>query len=887
MNFRRALRALFRQRRVDAEMTEEMRQHIDLLVKKSRAQGLDETSARHAALREFGGVEQIKECCRDQRPWAWMQTGVRDFRFAARSLRRAPLFGAAVIATLALCVGPNTAILTVLYGLVLKQQPFHEPEQIVQVYNAFDKMNGGQTRQESSVPQYRDFKANADLFADFAIMRYAGTTMDDDAMPLRVTGMRVNAGFFDLLGVRPLLGRFGSPEEDAPGRDRVLVLTRSFWESRFNADPNVIGKTIRMGGEPWTIIGVAPRTVEGLDRYTMFFKPFEPLINEEDPRARYTSRTLLFGRLKPGVTRAAAAAQLNAIDRQFLNEQASPAVRANLEDAGHRIGLDRIGAQTAERVWRPLTFLQVGAGFVLLIGVVNVLNLMLARTNSKRPEFAIRHALGAGQGTLVRHLLAESFLLTTIATILGGTLGWGVVQIINRYLPTFAGSAAAVRMDSTMIGAAGLVAVTLALVVGVVPFAMLWKRGLKLSEARTTSAGAGVRLFGGALVVTQVALALLLLIGAGLLARSFSRVLATDPGFDTSNLVQGRIAVSKAYEPPEPNIALQRRIVEALREIPGVEQAALVSNYALADDFTARPFLIRGEEIGAGENRPVVGIDPVSPEFFDTMRIRLVEGRSFTYADDMRNGLVVVVDDLFAHRYFPGRSAVGQELALSSQPPPPGSSWARIVGVVKRPQLSGLESRDGRPFVFVPLVQQPMPGFSIIVRAPRAPGDLISDIRKKLRNIDPALPLYGTATIEEGMDSLMMNRRGVTLLTVAFAGLALLLAGVGLYGVLAYDVSQRTREIGIRGAIGATRRQIIAMVMRQGIGKTALGIVAGLGSAAYLTRFLRALLFDVEQFDPIAFVGVSLLMLLVAMIACWLPARRAAKVDPMVALRCE
>lgn len=868
-------------------MAEEMRLHLELQTEKYISAGMDTEEARYAAFRRFGGVEQIKEQCREQRMWLWLESGFRDLRLAARSLRRAPGFSIAVIATLALCIGPNTAILTALYALVLKPAPFHEPERLVQIYNAFDRLDGGSARQDASVPQYRDFKDNADLFEAFAMMRYAGTTMDEDTTPLRVTGMRVNAGFFDLLGVQPLLGRFGTAEEDAVGKDRVLVLTRSFWETRFNADPNIIGQTVRFGGEPWTIIGVAPRSVEVLDRYTMFFKPFEPLPNEEDARARYTGKTILFGRLNPGVTRVAAEQQLQTVDHRYIEEQATPAMRSYFESAGHRVRLASIGAQVADAVRRPLMLLQAGAGFVLLIGVVNVLNLMLARANAKRAELAIRHALGAGRATLARELVMESVQLSTVATAVGVGLAWATVRVINVYLPTFAVSAAPVRMEPPMLAMAGAVAFVLAVVVGVVPFAMLWRRGLKLVDARVTTRAAGVRLFGGTLVVAQVAIALLLLVGAGLLGRSFARVLSIDPGFDPTNLMQGRVAVPKGYELPEQNIALQRRIVDGMRDIPGVDSAALVVDYALSGSFRAQPFIIRGEDGSLAESRPMVAIDPVSPEFFETMRIRLLEGRSFTYADDAHNGQVVVVDDLFARRYFPGRSAVGHELVLSAHPPPGNRPWARIVGVVRRPQLTGLEGRDGMPIIFLPMVQAPVPGFSLVVRSSRQTGDLVTEIRRKLRSIDPRLPLYGTATIEEGLESMMAHRRGVTLLIAAFAGLAMLLAAVGLYGVLAYDVSQRTREIGIRGAVGATHAQIITMVLQQGVWKTGLGVAIGLAAAAYLTRFIQGWLFDVERFDPAAFAGVSLLMLIVALLACWIPARRAAKVDPMVALRCE
>ena len=751
MKLLRRIGALFRGRKLEAEMKEEMRLHLEMLEERNRAAGMSEEEAWFAALREFGGGEQVKEICREQRGWPAVENVIRDFRFAARSLRRAPLFIAAVIATLALCIGPNTAIFTALYALVLKSPPFHEPDRIVQVYNAFEKMGGGRSRQEASVPQYRDFKDNADLFEDFAIMQYAGTTIDEEGTRQRLTGMRVNAGFFDFLGVKPLLGRFGTAEEDAVGRDRVLVLTQSFWEAHFNGDPAVIGREVRVGGEPWTIIGVAPRSVEGLDSYTRFFKPFEPLPNEVDPlRSRYIGKINLFGRLKPGVLREAALEQLNIIDRRFLADNAPSEMRAHLESSGHRIGIERLGAKVAGAVQMPLSLLQAGAVFVLLIGVVNVLNLTLARVNAKRSELAIRHALGAGAATLLRQLLAESVLLATVAVTLGSGLAWASLRIINTYLPLVAVTALPVEMQPAAIVMAAGVSMALAVLMGIVPFALQWRSGLKVGESRTVSANARVRYLGGMLVVGQVAIALVLLVGAGLLGRSFAHVLAVDPGFDAANLLQARIAVPKGYERPEQNVALQQRIIEGLKEIPGVSHAALVIDYALSPTFRAQPFVLRNGTAGEGESRPMIALDPVSPEFFDTMHIPLLEGRGFTYADDLRRAPVAVVDDLFARRYFPDVNVIGQELVPGAHPPQEGQPWIRIVGGVRRPALMGLEGRDGIPLVFLPMVQQPAAGL-----------------------------------------------------------------------------------------------------------------------------------------DGTTFVGVAVLMLCVAVLACWLPARRAAKVDPMVALRCE
>jgi putative ABC transport system permease protein len=886
MKLFRQLRSLFRKDKLDAEMTAEMQAHLEMQVERHRAAGMDLDEARYTAQRQFGNVARVQEQCREQRGWLWLENFWRDLNFAARSLRRTPVFSLTVIATFALCLGPNTAILTTLYTLVLKPQPFHESGQIVRVYNALDKLPGSRSRQESSTPQYRDFKAGADLFSDFAVMRYVGSTLESEGPAERVFGMRVNVGFFDFFGVKPVLGRFATAEEDVVGRDRVLVLAQRFWETRFQSDPGVIGRVVRIGGEPFTIIGVAPRSVEVLDIHTQFFKPLESLANEEDPAARYSGKVVLFGRLKRDVSRTAALDQLNAIEQRFADEKATPGQRNLHEKAGHRVALESLGRQTADNVGKPLSLLQAGAGLVLLIGAVNVLNLMLARANTRRPELAIRLALGASRGTLLRQLLAESLLLTLIATAGGVALAFAALKVINVYLQSMLLTASPIVLEPTAIGAVVLLSLGLGTAVGALPLGLLARRGLKLAESRTASAGAGMRVAGNFLVMAQVATALVLLVGAGLLVRSFVRVVSTDPGFDAARIVQGRVVAAQGYEDPAKLAAFLPRLLAALREIPGVEKVAFVPDVSVGNLRTL-PFVLRASPAASEGNAALGNLTWVTPDFFDTMNIRLLEGRLFTDTDDLQHAPVVIVDDLFARRHFPGRSAVGEEMNLGAASPPAGAPWPRIVGVVKRAQLGGLEGRDGMPFIYVPFVQQPTPGITFIVRSSRPTADVLAAIRLKIREVDPRLPLYQTASLQGLLDDALRQRRVLMTLITLFAGLALVLAGVGLYGVLAYDVSQRTREIGIRGAIGASRAQIVGLVVRQGLWKAGAGLGAGMVGAIFLTRFIRHQLFDVTATDPVTFAAVSLLLLLVALIACWLPARRAAKVDPVVALRAE
>lgn len=817
----------------------------------------------------------------------WFERLGGDLRFSFRSLRRAPGFSAAVFATLALCIGPNTAILATLYSFVLKPLPFPAPGQLVVIMNVADRSGGATIR--PAWPQYLDFREHADQFERFALLEGSNTTIGEESAPVRVNGNQATPDFFPLLGITPRLGRFFTAEEAAPGRDHVLVLTQNFWERKYNSDPGVIGREVRMGGETFTIIGVAPHNLDALFLPIDFYRPFTPP-RRIDPQARYGGRSYLIGRLKPGVRPEAGLAELGTIEHRFRTEVANAPLRSSLEAGGYRLSVTPLRNENAELLGKSLWLLEGGVLFVLLIGCVNAVNLWLARANARRTELAIRHALGAGPATLLRQLVVESLILTLAATAAGLGLAWAAIQVINRYIPVVARSAQLVPLDGRVVAAIACAALGIAFVLGMAPFLLLWRSGLGGGASRTASSSRAIRALSGSLVVVQVAVAFVLLVGAGLLIRSFANVVAVSPGFDAAHVVQGRVALPHAYDQPADNAAVRRRILEKLREIPGVESVAAVANFGVgpASTFRPQPFSLHSAAAALSGSQPLVIANPVSAGFFETMGIHLVEGRLFSLADEMGAETGVIVEQGFAGRYFPGRSAVGEELAFGTGPFPNGFKWPRIIGVVTRANLVGLEARDGLPFVYTALAaQQPSSGFSLLVRSPRPAGDLLAGMRAKLREVDPTLPLYGEGTLQATLDDLLMGRRGIMLLLGVFSGLAVLLAGIGLYGVLAYDVSQRTREIGIRAALGASPRGITLLILRQGLWKSALGLGAGLIGAVLLTRYVQALLFDVKSGDPLAFAAVPLLLLLVAALASWLPARRAARVDAIVALRCE
>jgi len=536
---------------------------------------------------------------------------------------------------------------------------------------------------------------------------------------------------------------------------------------------------------------------------------------------------------------------------------------------------------------QSLWLLQAGALLVLLIGGVNVVNLFLARMNAKRAELAIRVALGAGPWTLLRQVVLESLLLTAAAAATGVGVAGAMIRVFNQYVPRFVRPAPPVTLDPTVVMVALGGALVLAISIGVFPHLLLWRTGLRLGHVRGATSTGAARVTGGTLVITQVAVAVVLLVGAGLLIRSFAKVMAIEPGFDAPHLVQGRIAPPARFQTPEAMEVLQRRIQEAFREISGVEHTAQVNNYVLLGDTSGMLVRLRDESAALESGPPRFQFFPISPEYFDTMGIRLLAGRGFTDEDSAQENPVVIVDETFVQRFYPGRLVVGREVWVGSREPPEGATWPRIIGVVSRANLNGLERYGQVPFAFVPAKDWRTPGFNVVVRSRRPAADVLRDMRTKLREIDPAIPLYQTASLQEMLDEQLAPRRGIMLLLGTFAGLALLLAAIGLYGMLAYDVSQRTREIGIRGALGAARGDIIALILRQGLWKTGCGLGLGLIGGYVLSRYLESLLFEVTTLDPIAYVAVGAGLLAFAALASWLPARRAAKVDPIVALRAE
>jgi putative ABC transport system permease protein len=737
------LRALWLKKDLERVMDEEMQAHLDELTARNIAAGMSPEDARHAALKRFGNVTGIKEETREIWGIMWLENLWRDLRFSVRSLRRSMVFSLAVIATLALCIWANTAVLAVLYGLVLKPLPFRDAGQIADVYNMRPK--SGQMRQQLGVAQYLDYKAHADLFADVCIWTGWMFNIGEESGTARYVGMRATPDYFSVLGLQPLMGRFFTAEECVLGRDAVVVLTQTFWERQFRGDRNIIGKEVRLTGRLYTVVGVLPRSFEEVSVAPVLLKPFEWSPKYATPEWRLMGMGDMNARIKPGVAHGAALAQLQTLEQRYRDTVADPALRNSLADGGHQMGLGQLRAQQTEPIKNGLLLLQGGALLVLLLGCVNVASLMLARANTRQAEFAVRQALGASRSALSRQLLSEASLLALTGSALGLAFSGTSLRVINTYADTIVFGIPSVRLDLGMFVLTLLISLLVTLLIGLLPVLQIWRisglQGAIQSGMRGASRSGGIRAMSGLLVITQVALALMLLVGAGLLMRSFAKVMAIKPGFDPTKVIHARVAYNASYNDLAKLKGLQIRILEKMREIPGVEMVAYSDRLPGFNENRLATLPIRGMPPGKDSTYPTAVLMGVSPEYLPTMGIRLLEGRNLTAADLLPGARqVYVVDQKFAERYFPGRSALGELFAIG----PPGQKPEEgpvIVGVAEVARVSGLENRNIEPYVYAALGNS-WGGLSVELRTTRPITDILPLMRAQLRLVDPALPIY-------------------------------------------------------------------------------------------------------------------------------------------------
>jgi putative ABC transport system permease protein len=810
-----------------------------------------------------------------------------DLRHAFRLLWKSKRITATTLITLALCIGATTAIFSTVYSLMLKPLPYQEPERIVELYTSAAK--AGLNRMPANIPFYLDYSKNAASYESVGLWAFFYGLVGEKDSVARVPGVRMTAEIFSILRLQPVLGTFFTKDNNKQGADKVIVLTQSYWQQQYQESPEVIGKEIRIDDEAYKVIGVAPRVLEAFDARMKFVVPFSWPAAAENPQGRYGVGIQLFGRLKPGITAGQADSEAKLIEKRYV-DAGPPQLKQFVERSGMTMNVGGVQEQRVQPVRTTLLMLQGGVAFVLLIGCVNVANLLLVRSNARQSEMAVRSALGAARATIARQFFLESLLLTSLGAALGLGVAWGALRVTNFYLARMLPQSLPASLDWRVLGFAVALTVIVGVLIGLIPVFHILRSNLAAvmqSSSRGSSSSRGVRALSGVLVVAQVAVALMLLTGAGLLIRSFAEALRVDTGLDATNVVSARIALTREHRASaEAAAKIRDRLLQSMREIPGVTSVALSFSTPFQGGLPINAFTLENDTLPPGAPQPGAFRVQVTPGYLETLGLKLMEGRFYEEADRAPDRRVFVVDQSFARKFFPNRSAVGGKFAFGPRPQKP-EDWPYIVGVVKDVPHNGVEEKSGNPFIYQVMQGGQPGGYTLLLRTSRSAGDVVSALREKVRAIDPALPLFEAGPLEEAVGSSFDNRRAVMLLLAAFAVLALFLSALGIYGVLAYDVSQRTREIGVRSAIGASRGQITALVLRQGLWKAGIGVVLGLVGAALLSTSMTTLLFNVQPTDPAVYAAVSLVLIAVALLASYLPARRASRIDPLIAMRDE
>ncbi len=813
-----------------------------------------------------------------------METLWQDLRYGFRMLARNPGFTAVAVLTLALGIGANTAIFSVVNAVLLRPLPYEEPERLVMVWNELTKE--GLPQLWFSEPELIDYRQRQQSFEGMAAFSGGGGNLTGRGEPLRVTAANVSANFFPLLRVDAFLGRTFTPEEDTPGNDRVIVLEHGFWQRRFGGDPAIIGETVSLSDNPYTVIGVMPSGFTFPDGTVDLWTPLA--IDTADPNGRGSHYLRVLARLKSGVTFEQASADMHNIAKQM--EQDYPDYYR--PDRAWNTYLIPLHESEVGEV-RPALLVLLGAvGFVLLIACTNVANLLLARAAVREKEVAIRAALGAGRLRIVRQLLTESVLLA----LLGGSGGlllamWGtdgLVLLSPAGLPRLN----EIAVNEWVLGFTLLVSVIAGVLFGLVPALHASRPDLHntLKEGGRSAAGAGHHRLRGLLVVSEVALSLVLLIGAGLMIKSFYRLLQVNPGYRTENVLTFRLALPSArYAENHQVVGFYERLLEKISALADVRTAGAVSHLPLGGAYSSGSVFV--EELPPSSPHFPFGYFEsdrryTTPGYFRAMGMNLLKGRLLEESDHAEAPLVTVVDESFARRAWPAEpNPIGKRVAVN-QTPDGEPLWRTVVGVVRHVKNYGLDT-EGREQIYFPHAQFPISTMFVTVRTGGDPVVAQAAVRNQVAALDPSLPLFNVATMEERLAESVAQPRFNVLLLGIFAAVALVLAAIGIYGVISYSVSQRTHEIGIRMALGAQPRDIFRLVVGQGMVLTLIGVGVGLAASFALTRFLESLLFGVSATDPVTFAGVALLLAAVALLACYVPARRATRVDPLVALRYE
>jgi putative ABC transport system permease protein len=863
---RRRLACLIRRERFDRDLEEEMQSHLARLAQEKQESGMNSGEARLAARRQFGNATVLRESGRNV--WAWpLEEFVRDVRFALRGMRRSPGFTTVAIATLALGIGANAAIFTAVDAFLLRPLPFADARRLVFVSQENKaKGIGGVT----SFPEYVEWKRSNRSFDALGAYGTGQENLAGVDEPERIAFGRATATLLEMLGAKPMLGRGFLPEEDVPGGRHVALLSETLWHRHFGGRSGVLGKSLQIGSTAYTIVGVLPAA------FSLTIQPVDVWIavGADKPDPNYSFLTVI-GRLKPGIALPQAQADMTALNAGMRSSK-----------DGWEVVLYPLRETYAAEARPGLVMLLAAVTMVLLIACANLMNLLLYRAASRRKEMALRTSLGAGRARLARQMLTECATLS----LAGGSVGlllahWGV-RAFSAMTPAHMHPLGGFHIDGTVLGFTGLVSLLAAFVFGMAPALRISRLDLnaELKESGRLAADGGHGRLGRWLVACEVALALVLLIGAVLLIRSFGRVMNIDPGFRTDHLLTLETALPEAKFPKdEQAVDFYHQLVERVGALPGVRAAAVVDTLPIVGIESANGLRLEG--LPGQSNHRVAGLRVVSANYFSTMGIPIRKGRGFTADDRGSAASVAIINETMAARFWPGQDAIGKAIRIFRG----GSGYkipSVVIGIVRNTKYFGLEGKEW-PEMFVPHAQLAYSSLDLVVRTQVDPAAMASAVRTAVRGLDPETVIADVRTMDAILSDSVAPRRFTVALLATFAGLALVLSVVGLYGVAAYAVAQRRHEIGIRMALGAQRGSVLRLVLGQGLAATLAGVSIGLVGALALTKLLASMLFGITPHDPVTFAVCGLLVAGVALLATGFPARRAAKIDPWEALRHE